>query len=86
MKIYFNGSSEDFNELIVSAVKYGIGTREFVSSRISNIVQKNVELLNEESKKRIIRKIKEEARFGFGNYKSYNPWIKLLDLLEREAE
>ena len=52
MKIDFNGSSEDFNELIVSAVKYGIGTREFVSSRISNIVQKNVELLNEESKKK----------------------------------
>lgn len=82
MKIEINGKTEDLSAMLLCAVRYALGRRTYIVDWTCSFIIKNAHLLTERDKKVIIRDIKEQERFGYGDKCDEKDWLKLLKFLE----
>ena len=82
MQVEINGNAEDLSAMLLGAVRYALGRRTYIVNWTCEFITKNVHLLTEKDKKVIIRDIKDQERFGYGDKCDKNDWLKLLKFLE----
>lgn len=82
MELQINGKLEDISAMLVSAVRYALGRSTYIVSWTCDFIKDNLHLITEKDKCIMIRDIKEQEKYGYGNDCDKASWIKLLKSLE----
>lgn len=82
MQVEINGNAEDLSAMLVGAVRYALGRRTYIVNWTCEFITKNVHLLIEGNKQVIIRDIKQQEEYGYGDKCDKEDWLKLLKFLE----
>lgn len=83
MQIKINGTKSDISAMMISAVRYALGRRTYIVNWTCEFIAKNQHLLLEKDKKVIIRDIKEQEEYGYGDKCDEEDWLRLLEILEK---
>lgn len=83
MQIKLNGTKSDIGAMMISAVRYALGRRTYIVNWTCEFIAKNQHLLLEKDKKVIIRDIKEQEEYGYGDKCDEEDWLRLLEILEK---
>ena len=78
-----NGTKSDISAMLISVVRYALGRRTYIVNWTCEFIAKNQHLLLEKDKKVIIRDIKDQAEYGYGDKCDEEDWSRLLELLEK---
>lgn len=82
MELKITGKLEDISAMLVCAVRYSLGRRTYIVSWTCEFITNNLHLITDKDKQVMIRDIKEQERFGYGDDFDKSEWMKLLKLLE----
>lgn len=82
MQVEINGNAEDLSAMLLGAVRYALGRRTYIVNWTCGFITRNAHLLTEGNKQVIIRDIKEQERFGYGDKCDKDDWLNLLKFLE----
>ena len=82
MQVKINGKKEDLSAMLVGAVRYALGRRTYIVQWTCEFIRNNTHLLLEKDKKVIIRDIKEQKQYGYGDKCDEECWLALLDYLK----
>ena len=80
MQININGNISDISRMLVSAVRYALRRRTYITKWTCEFIENNLHLLVERDKFVMIRDIKEEFRSI--NDLDKKCWLRLLEILE----
>lgn len=72
-------NERDFNTLIVCAIRYALGRRTYIVSSVVDIAKKNIDIMQNNTKRAIINSIQQTDDLGDSFDKK--EWEKLLKLL-----
>lgn len=91
MKTQINGTKSDISAMLLSAERYALGRQTYIVDCTCEFISKNLHLILDKDKKVMIRDIKEQGKYGYGQQIDEECWLKLLmilekDLLEKGAE
>ena len=91
MQIKVNGDKGDLSAMLLSAERYALGRQTYIVEWTCEFISNNLHLILERDKKVMIRDIKEQEKYGYGQQCDTESWINLLmilenDLLEKGAE
>ena len=82
MQINVNGEEEDLSAMLVCAVRYALGRRTYIVDWTCEFITNNLHLITEKDKNVMIRDIKHQERYGYGDDCDKSDWLKLLKTLE----
>ena len=82
MQININGEAEDLSAMLVGSVRYALGRRTYIVNWTSEFIKNNKHLLIEKDKLVMIRDIKGQEKYGYGDECDKNDWMRLLRVLE----
>ena len=83
MKLKINGNQEDFGAMIISSVRYALGRRTYIVAWTCGFIINNKHLLTEEDRNVIIKDIRSQEKFGYGDECDKQEWLRLLEVLEK---
>lgn len=72
-----------FEEVVICAIRYALGRRTYVVEDICNYIESILPDLSIYSINIIIRDIKDQESWGYGDECDKTRWMRLLDLLEQ---
>ena len=81
--VTINGEIEDISAMLVGAVRYALGRRTYIVDWTCEFIRNNTHLLLEKDKKVIIRDIKQQENYGYGDECDKECWLKLLEVLQK---
>ena len=82
MQVEINGNAEDLSAMLLGAVRYALGRQTYIVNWTCEFITKNVHLLTEGNKQVIIRDIKQQEEYSYGDKCDKEDWLKLLNFLE----
>lgn len=82
MQVEVNGNAEDLSAMLLGAVRYALGRQTYIVNWTCEFITKNVHLLTAGNKQVIIRDIKQQEEYGYGDKCDKEDWLKLLKFLE----
>lgn len=85
MKININGGKEDLSAMLVGTVRYALGRRTYIVDWTCEFIRNNLHLLTDKDKQVMIRDIKWQEKYGYGDECDKNDWLGLLKILEGEV-
>ena len=68
--------------MLLSAERYALGRQTYIVEWTCEFISNNLHLLLEKDKKVIIRDIKQQEEYGYGEWFDKEEWMKLLKILE----
>jgi hypothetical protein len=68
--------------MLLSAVRYALGRQTYIVNWTCEFIANNKHLLRDSDRQVIIRDIKEQERYGYGDRCDKEDWMKLLKILE----
>lgn len=83
MDIKINGNIEDISAMLLSAERYALGRQTYIVEWTCSFIKNNLHLITEGNKQVMIRDIKEQAKYGYGQYFDEEKWMDLLKTLEK---
>lgn len=83
MQIKLNGTKSDISAMLISVVRYALGRKTYIVNWTCEFIANNQHLLLEKDKKVIIRDIKDQAEYGYGDKCDEEDWLRLLEILEK---
>jgi hypothetical protein len=86
MQIEINGNIEDISAMLLSAERYALGRRTYIVEWTCSFIAKNLHLVTESNKKVMIRDIKEQEKYGYGDKCDEENWMKLLKILDGDED
>lgn len=84
MKIDVNGSKSDLSAMLLSAERYALGRQTYIVEWTCEFIANNLHLILEKDKKVMIRDIREQGKYGYGQQCDTESWLKLLSILEKD--
>ena len=84
MKIEVNGSKSDLSAMLLSAERYALGRQTYIVDWTCEFIANNLHLILEKDKKVMIRDIREQGKYGYGQQCDTESWLKLLSILEKK--
>jgi hypothetical protein len=84
MVVEINGNNGDLSAMLVSAVRYALGRQTYIVNWTCEFIGNNKHLLRDSDRKVIIRDIKEQEEYGYGDRCDKEDWMKLLKILEED--
>ena len=84
MDIKINGKLEDISAMLLSAERYALGRRTYIVDWTCEFISNNLHLILERDKKVMIRDIREQEKYGYGQQIDEECWLKLLSILEKD--
>ena len=85
MNIKLNGKLEDISAMILSAERYALGRRTYIVNWTCEFIERNLHLILEKDKKVMIRDIKQQEEYGYGDKWDEEDWLRLLRILEADV-
>ena len=82
MQVKINGEAEDLSAMLIGAVRYALGRRTYIVNWTCEFIENNKHLLIEKDKQVMIRDIKGQEKYGYGDECDKNDWMRLLRVLE----
>lgn len=82
MEIKINGELDDISAMLVSAVRYALGRRTYIVDWTCEFITNNLHLLTDKNKQVMIKDIRYQERYGYGDECDKADWMKLLKTLE----
>ena len=86
MLVNINGNAEDLSEMLVTCVRYALGRRTYIVDWTCEFIGNNLDLLSEKNRQVMIRDIKEQENFSYGDECDKACWLALLEKLERGGD
>ena len=84
MKTQINGAICDISAMLLSAERYALGRQTYIVDWTCEFISNNLHLILEKDKKVMIRDIREQSKYGYGQECDTESWLKLLMILERD--
>lgn len=84
MKTQINGTKSDISAMLLSAERYALGRQTYIVDWTCEFISNNLHLILERDKKVMIRDIKEQEKYGYGQQIDEECWLKLLSILEKD--
>lgn len=85
MDIKINGKLEDISAMLLSAERYALGRRTYIVQWTCEFIGNNLHLLTEKDKQVMIRNIKQQKEYGYGDECDKEDWLRLLKILEADV-
>lgn len=85
MDIKINGKLEDISAMLLSAERYALGRRTYIVDWTCEFIRNNLHLILEKDKKVMIRDIKQQEEYGYGDECDKEDWLRLLKILEADV-
>ena len=85
MDIKINGKLEDISAMLLSAERYALGRRTYIVDWTCEFIRNNLHLILEKDKKVMIRDIKQQEEYGYGDECDKEDWLRLLKILEADT-
>ena len=85
MDIKINGKLEDISAMLLSAERYALGRRTYIVDWTCKFIRNNLHLILEKDKKVMIRDIKQQEEYGYGDECDKEDWLRLLKILEADV-
>lgn len=82
MQIKINGEQEDISAMLVSAVRYALGRRTYMVDWTCKFIRNNLHLLTDKDKQVMIKDIKQQEQYSYGDECDKADWLKLLNILK----
>ena len=79
--VTINGKISDISAMLVGAVRYALGRRSYIVNWTCEFIRNNKHLLTEKDIQIIIKDIKEQKQYGYGDKCDEECWLILLDYL-----
>lgn len=86
MQVKVNGEKDDLSAMLVGAVRYALGRRTYIVDWTCEFITNNLHLLTEKDKQVMIRDIKGQEKYGYGDECDKYDWLELLRILEEGKE
>lgn len=86
MQVKINGKKSDISAMLLSAERYALGRRTYIVNWTCEFIANNLHLILEKDKKVMIRDIKQQEKYGYGDKCDEEDWMRLLKILESEVE
>lgn len=86
MELKIRGNLKDISAMLVSAVRYALGRHTYIVNWTCEFISNNLHLITDNDKQVMIRDIKDQERFGYGDECDKADWLNLLKILEKEGE
>ena len=84
MDVKINGKLEDISAMLLSAERYALGRRTYIVDWTCEFIRNNLHLILEKDKKVMIRDIKQQEEYGYGDECDKEDWLRLLKILEAD--
>lgn len=84
MRTQINGTRSDISAMLLSAERYALGRQTYIVDWTCEFIANNLHLILEKDKKVMIRDIREQGKYGYGQQCDTESWLKLLMVLERD--
>lgn len=84
MKTQINGTKSDISAMLLSAERYALGRQTYIVDWTCKFISNNLHLILEKDKKVMIRDIREQGKYGYGQQCDTEGWLKLLSVLEKD--
>lgn len=85
MDVKINGKLEDISAMLLSAERYALGRRTYIVDWTCEFIRNNLHLILEKDKKVMIRDIKQQEEYGYGDECDKEDWLRLLKILEADV-
>ena len=85
MDVKINGKLEDISAMLLSAERYALGRRTYIVDWTCEFIINNLHLILEKDKKVMIRDIKQQEEYGYGDECDKEDWLRLLKILEADV-
>ena len=85
MDVKINGKLEDISAMLLSAERYALGRRTYIVDWTCEFIRNNLHLILEKDKKVMIRNIKQQEEYGYGDECDKEDWLRLLKILEADV-
>lgn len=85
MNIKLNGKLSDISAMLLSAERYALGRRTYIVDWTCEFIERNLHLILEKDKKVMIRDIKQQEEYGYGDRCDEEDWLRLLKILEADV-
>ena len=85
MDVKINGKLEDISAMLLSAERYALGRRTYIVDWTCAFIRNNLHLILEKDKKVMIRDIKQQEEYGYGDECDKEDWLRLLKILEADV-
>ena len=85
MVVKINGKLEDISAMLLSAERYALGRRTYIVDWTCEFIRNNLHLILEKDKKVMIRDIKQQEEYGYGDECDKEDWLRLLKILEADV-
>ena len=85
MDIKINGKLEDISAMVLSAERYALGRRTYIVDWTCKFISNNLHLLSDKDKHVMIRDIKQQEEYGYGDECNKEDWLRLLKILEADV-
>lgn len=86
MELKITGNQEDISAMLVSAVRYALGRRTYIVNWTCGFIADNLQLLTIKDKLVMIKDIKQQEDYGYGDECDKKDWLKLLKILEDDVK
>lgn len=84
MRVQINGTKSDISAMLLSAERYALGRQTYIVDWTCKFISNNLHLILERDKKIMIRDIREQNKYGYGQQTDKERWLKLLSILEKD--
>lgn len=85
MQVKINGNKDDLSAMLVGSVRYALGRRTYIVNWTCEFIENNLALLSERDKLVMIRDIRQQKEYGYGDDCDEKDWKRLLAKLEEEV-
>ena len=86
MELKIRGKLEDISAMLVSSVRYALGRSTYIVNWTCEFISSNLHLITVKDRQVMIRDIKDQEKFGYGDDCDKTDWLNLLKILEKEGE
>lgn len=76
----------DYELMLLCAVRYALGRRTYIVGLVCDFITSQIDTLSKECLNTLIRDIKDQERFGYGDECDEARWMQLLELAVVVAE
>lgn len=83
MAMEIKDTKNDFELIVASSLRYGLGRRTYITSVIPEFIIENMDILSDKIKKSMIEDIKDQERWRIWRWLRQKNWMDLLAELER---
>lgn len=76
----------DYEQMLVSAVRYALGRRSYIVNLTANYISAEIPKLSDYCKKIMICDIEQQKLYGYGDNCDKRDWMELLGKLKKAVE